>query len=135
MPHIENDQVFDNHTDECFILERLSLYATIRPEDIKSLGADQGLVRKPRAVLRRSLQDLFQSRHELPTPEEGQGSSSSLESLADDTPVIQGRDFPISYKSAGIKTHELAVIGKEFFFRKLFFFIHQVHILNDLDCL
>lgn len=116
MPIIENSQVFDNHDeiDDCFLVKRLSLYATIRPEDIKSLGADPGLTKTPRGS-RGSLQDLFRPardlRHDLAITEERGGSSSSLESVCDDTPVIDGRDFPIQYKSAGIRPHEFPVIG------------------------
>lgn len=118
MPIIENSQVFDNHDeiDDCFLVKRLSLYATIRPEDIKSLGADPGLTKTPRGS-RGSLQDLFRPardlRHDLAITEERGGSSSSLESVCDDTPVIDGRDFPIQYKSAGIRPHEFPVIGKD----------------------
>lgn len=118
MPIIENSQVFDNHDeiDDCFLVKRLSLYATIRPEDIKSLGADPGLTKTPRGS-RGSLQDLFRPtrdlRHDLAITEERGGSSSSLESVCDDTPVINGRDFPIQYKSAGIRPHEFPVIGKD----------------------
>lgn len=118
MPIIENSQVFDNRDeiDECFLVKRLSLYATIRPEDIKSLGADPGLTKTPRGS-RGSLQDLLRPardlRHDLTITEERGGSSSSLESVCDDTSVIDGRDFPIQYKSAGIRPHEFPVIGKD----------------------
>lgn len=117
MPIIENSQVFDNRDeiDECFLVRRLSLYATIRPEDIKSLGADPGLTKTPHGS-RGSLQDLFRPardlHHDLTITEERGGSSSSLERVCDDTPVIDGRGFPIQYKSAGIKPHEFPVIGK-----------------------
>lgn len=117
MPIIEKSQVFDSRDeiDECFLVRRLSLYATIRPEDIKSLGADPGLTKTPRGS-RGSLQDLFRPardlHHDLAITEERGGSSSSLERVCDDTPVIDGRGFPIQYKSAGIKPHEFPVIGK-----------------------
>lgn len=117
MPIIEKSQVFDSRDeiDECFLVRRLSMYATIRPEDIKSLGADPGLTKTPRGS-RGSLQDLFRPardlHHDLTITEERGGSSSSLERVCDDTPVIDGRGFPIQYKSAGIKPHEFPVIGK-----------------------
>lgn len=107
MPIIEKSQVFDSRDeiDECFLVRRLSLYATIRPEDIKSLGADPGLTKTPRGS-RGSLQDLFRPvrdlHHDLAITEER---------VCDDTPVIDGRGFPIQYKSAGIKPHEFPVIG------------------------
>lgn len=113
MPIIEKSQVFDSRDeiDECFLVRRLSMYATIRPEDIKSLGADPGLTKTPRG----SLKDLFRPardlHHDLTITEERGGSSSSLERVCDDTPVIDGRGFPIQYKSAGIKPHEFPVIG------------------------
>ncbi|XP_052711949.1 uncharacterized protein LOC128186204 [Crassostrea angulata] len=107
MPIIEKSQVFDSRDeiDECFLVRRLSLYATIRPEDIKSLGADPGLTKTPRGS-RRSLQDLFRPARDL-----HHDLAITEERVYDDTPVIDGRGFPIQYKSAGIKPHEIPVIG------------------------
>ncbi|XP_052711948.1 uncharacterized protein LOC128186203 [Crassostrea angulata] len=107
MPIIEKSQVFDSRDeiDECFLVRRLSLYATIRPEDIKSLGADPGLTKTPRGS-RGSLQDLFRPARDL-----HHDLAITEERVCDDTPVIDGRGFPIQYKSAGIKPHEFPVIG------------------------
>lgn len=106
MPIIEKSQVFDSRDeiDECFLVRRLSLYATIRPEDIKSLGADPGLTKTPRGS-RGSLQDLFRPARDL-----HHDLAITEERVCDDTPVIDGRGFPIQYKSAGIKPHEFPVI-------------------------
>jgi hypothetical protein len=120
MPIIENEfdlNVFENseENDEYFLLKRLSLYATIRPDDLKSLGADLRSSRKQRG---QSLQDLFRPpqvlRHDPPIAEETEGSSSSQESLAteDTAYVIRARDFAIEYQTTDIRLHELPVIGK-----------------------
>ncbi|XP_065928043.1 uncharacterized protein [Magallana gigas] len=113
MPIIEKSQVFDSRDeiDECFLVRRLSMYATIRPEDIKSLGADPGLTKTPRGSLKDLFRPALDLHHDLTITEERRGSSSSLERVCDDTPVIDGRGFPIQYKSAGIKPHEFPVIG------------------------
>nr|XP_034334692.1 uncharacterized protein LOC117691888 [Crassostrea gigas] len=107
MPIIEKSQVFESRDeiDECFLVRRLSLYATIRPEDIKSLGADPGLTKTPRGS-RGSLQDLFRPARDL-----HHDLAITEERVCDDIPVIDGRGFPIQYKSAGIKPHEFPVIG------------------------
>lgn len=122
MPIIENDfdfNAFENpeEADECFLVKRLSLYATIRPDDLKSLGADLNLSKKQRGSGRQSLQDLFRLpqviRHDPPIAEEREGPGSSQESLStEETTLITGREFAIQYQTTGIRPHDLPVIGK-----------------------
>ncbi|XP_061171219.1 uncharacterized protein LOC133180764 [Saccostrea echinata] len=117
MPIIKNYEFdFENpeEVDESFLIKRLSLYATVRPEDLKSLGAD--LYQSKWREFRQSLQDLFHPpqvlRHDPPIAGERECRDSSLEGLKDEeTPVIHERDFSIQYQSAGIRPHEFPVIG------------------------
>ncbi|XP_062607650.1 uncharacterized protein LOC134269466 [Saccostrea cucullata] len=115
MPIIKNHEFdFENPegVDESFLIKRLSLYATVRPEDLKALGAD--LYQSRWRDFRQSLQDLFHPPQGLrqDPPEESVCCTSSPDGLDKEaTPVIQGREFSIQYQSAGIRPHELPVIG------------------------
>uniref|UniRef100_A0A194ALR1 Uncharacterized protein n=1 Tax=Pinctada fucata TaxID=50426 RepID=A0A194ALR1_PINFU len=110
--------------DDCY-LRRLSLYATLRQEDYNALKGRPLGQRKSKNGLQ-SLQNLFYQSEtsrafvpDIQTPvieeKDEQTPSTSSESLVDTQEVLVNgkeiQDLPIEYKLAGLKTHELPVIG------------------------
>ena len=114
--------------EECY-LRRLSLYATVRPEDLKSLKAGRAKELKKSKNGIQSLQDLFTITAgtkpfvpDLQTPlveETDEQTRSSTESLQESRDVVvhgnDVQDLPIEYSVEGLRSHELPVIGKLLF--------------------
>lgn len=125
---------FDDDNEECF-LRRLSVYATVRPEDLKGIigeGSDElglhlyGKINNKSHKTRQSLQDLFTGtqfqksqqptkRHETVIEEEQTSSCEDIYQSSESSIVVRGsdiQDVPIDYSINGIQKHELPVIGK-----------------------
>ncbi|KAJ8315657.1 hypothetical protein KUTeg_007807 [Tegillarca granosa] len=136
MSMIDTSMVFNNFDDdneECF-LRRLSVYATVRPEDLKGIigeGSDElglhlyGKINNKSHKTRQSLQDLFTGtqfqksqqptkRHETVIEEEQTSSCEDIYQSSESSIVVRGsdiQDVPIDYSINGIQKHELPVIG------------------------